>query len=135
MTEECKPSTSEIKMEIPVEQPSDETLIIKDSNEIMYFNCDLCGLRQRYEYFGNSPPFYRGFKLQEEAYVIEDPFIAPKQGEILILGAHCIHCQKMVCKDSSCSLYYAGTHCINCIKDNVSFFPKVIQDKLNRIVV
>lgn len=113
---------------------TDQVVITKDSNELQYFNCDLCGLREKYEYFGRAPPFSKNFKLSEDSYLIEDPFTAPKQGEILIIGAHCIVCNKMVCKDTPCSLYYHGTYCFDCAKVRASTLPKAVQEKLSRIV-
>lgn len=132
--EENKPSTSDIKTENEQLCTQDETIIEKDSNELKYFDCNSCNLRQKYEYFGKHPPFLKSFVLLENAYVIEDPSVAPKQGQILIIGSHCINCRNMVCKDTSCSLYYKDTFCIDCAKSNVKLFPKIVQEKLNKIV-
>ncbi|CAG9765812.1 unnamed protein product [Ceutorhynchus assimilis] len=126
--EEIEPSTS-ISAET-TEQP----IIKKANNEIKYFECALCNLREKYEYFGKAAPFQKKFILSEDSYVIEDPFAAPKQGEIVVLGAHCVACNKMVCKDLYCSVYYNGTYCIHCAKSGNAKFPKVIEEKLNKIV-
>lgn len=99
-----------------------------------YFQCNKCQLREQYDYFGFEPPFLKKCKLLEEAYVIEDPFTAPKQNEILILGSHCIKCQKTVCKDTECSFYFNGTFCIPCAKLDSKTFPRSVQEKLNKIV-
>lgn len=106
-----------------------------DSEPIKYFQCEICNLRERYEYFGNDPPFTKQYKLLENSYVIEDPFVPPKQNQFIILGTHCIKCTKSVCKDSSCSFYYNGTYCMQCAKINCDMFPPSVQEKINRIVL
>lgn len=103
--------------------------------EIKEFTCENCMLREKYEYFGKEPPYNRKFKYLEEVYAIENPFQPPRQGEILILGSHCIQCNKSVCKDQQCSFFYEGTYCIQCAKGNEMAFPKPVQEKLNKIVL
>jgi len=128
---EVTPSTSEIKEENGdlKTDPDQKAVIEKDRNELQYFECSVCTLREKYEYFGKAAPFLKRFVLLEDSYVIEDPFVAPKQGEALILGSHCNMCSKMVCKDPSCSIYYNRTFCINCAKLDAKSFPKVVQEK------
>lgn len=114
-------------------------LIEKDSankkGEIpRYFECEYCAFKEKYDYFGLEPPFFKKYELKEEAYVIEDPFIPTKQGDIIILGARCIHCLKNVCKDVSCSFYFNGTYCITCAKRNHETFPLTVQQKLSKII-
>ncbi|KAF2901387.1 hypothetical protein ILUMI_04798 [Ignelater luminosus] len=125
-------------MEI-VSQSSDEKIQEKSENEskpeIKYFKCCVCILNEKYEYFGKSPPWVRDYKLEEDAYIIEDPFLPPKRGEFLILGAHCVKCGLAVCKDTNCSFYYIGTYCIKCAKQCSKEFPNAVQEKLNRIIV
>ncbi|CAH0550220.1 unnamed protein product [Brassicogethes aeneus] len=103
--------------------------------DIKYFHCALCGLHEKFEYFGVDPPFVKKYKLLEDTYLVEDPFLPPKQGEMLQLGAHCTKCKKCVCKDPSCSFYYEGTYCIICAKENMKMFPDVVKDKLNKIMI
>lgn len=103
--------------------------------DIKYFDCSLCGLHEQFSYFGIDPPFFRKYRLTENTYVIEDPFMPPKQGEILMLGSHCIKCNKTVCKDQNCSFYYDGTYCIHCAKADIKLFPETVKDKLNKIIL
>lgn len=103
--------------------------------EIKCFECSLCNLREKYDYFGNNPPFSREYRLEEHAYIIEDPFLPPKRGEFLVLGSHCIKCGSGVCKDTQCSFYFGGTYCMKCAKENQKKFPGAVQEKLNRIVI
>lgn len=121
------PSTSAVKEETSVKSEA--------KPEPQYFNCEICALHERYDYFGNSPPFVRHYKLLENAYIIEDPFLPPKQNEFIILGSHCIKCGKSVCKDSNCSFYYGGTYCIYCAKGSIDSFPQNVQQKINKIIV
>ncbi|KAJ8971293.1 hypothetical protein NQ314_000770 [Rhamnusium bicolor] len=109
---------------------ADETL----KEEIQYFQCSSCIFKEKYEYFGSNPPQVKNYILLEDAYVIEDPFLPPKQGKIVILGAHCVKCRKSVCKDVNCSLYFDGTYCIECAKENIKSFPPSVQEKLNRVI-
>lgn len=102
--------------------------------DIKFFECSTCILRVQFEYFGKDPPWYKNYRLMEEAYVIEDPFSPPKQNKIIILGAHCVKCNRIVCKDSTCSIYFEGTYCIKCAKSNMDLFPTSVQSKLNKIV-
>lgn len=126
------PSTSSQKENIKQEQ-NNETETAK--KPVQYFQCSTCPLKEKFDYFGNHPPKMKQFKLTENCYVMVDPFVPPNRGEYLILGAHCIKCNRTVCRDASCSFYFGGTYCVKCAKENGKVFPKVVQDKLNRIVV
>lgn len=107
----------------------------KDKKEIQYFQCTSCNFREKFDYFGREPPFLKNYKLLEDAYVIEDPFLAAKQGRIIILGSYCIQCTRMVCKDINCSMFFKNTFCIHCAKKCLVRFPQGIQEKLNRIII
>lgn len=128
---EVKPGTSEEKPELPIrsKNPGEPSKI-----DIKYFECSTCALRVQFEYFGKNPPWYKNYCLLEEAYVIEDPFSPPKQNKIIVLGTHCVKCDRIVCKDSTCSIYFEGTYCIKCAKSNLELFPASVQGKLNKIV-
>lgn len=101
--------------------------------ENLKFQCSVCKYHERYDYFGMNPSYMKNYILLEDSYVIEDPFLPPRQGEYIILGANCSACNKAVCKDQRCSIYFDKTICINCAKDCLSSFPKVLQDKLNKV--
>lgn len=105
-----------------------------EKGEIQYFQCENCAFRKTYDYFGFEPPFFKKYRLKEESYVIEDPFLPSKMGEIIILGARCINCSKDVCKDINCSFYFNGTYCIPCAKMNSHTFPSIVKDKLDKII-
>lgn len=125
-SQELKPQISEEKPDI---QPTPE------NPEPQFFHCANCLLKEKYDYFGKNPPYTKIYKLSEKAYCIEDPFLPPKQGKFIILGAHCIKCNKSVCKDMNCSFYFAGTYCIQCAKQCSQQFPSTVQDKLNKSVI
>ncbi|KAL1513609.1 hypothetical protein ABEB36_003000 [Hypothenemus hampei] len=120
--------TKTVKSEVKEEK--EDTLTV----EAKYFECTLCGLKERYEYFGKEPPFQKSFILLEDCYVIEDPFLPPKQGHSLILGSNCNSCTKPICKDGNCSVYYNGSFCIKCAKISINKFPNAVQEKLNKII-
>ncbi|KAG5891248.1 hypothetical protein JTB14_004362 [Gonioctena quinquepunctata] len=99
-----------------VKSSSDISKHEKLKEEVKYFQCSTCIFKEKYEYFGSNPSLVKNYILLEDAYVIEDPFTAPKQGKIIILGSHCIVCRKAVCKDANCSIYFDGSYCIECAK-------------------
>lgn len=135
MDVDVKPGTSEEKLETPLKSdPSTEKPSTSAIVNIKYFECSTCVLRVQFEYFGKDPPWYKHFHLLEEAYVIEDPFSPPKRRKIIILGAHCVKCNRIVCKDTTCSVYFEGTYCVNCAKTNIDLFPDSVRGKLNKIV-
>ncbi|KAI4467096.1 cysteine-rich pdf motif domain-containing protein 1 [Holotrichia oblita] len=121
-------SETNIKIEDDKTQPKPE--IVK----LPSFQCAICQLNEKYDYFGMNPPYMRHYLLLEDSYTIEDPFLPPKQGEFIILGANCIKCRKSVCKDQECSIYFDGTICLKCAKDCMSIFPTALQDKINKII-
>lgn len=99
------------------------------------FVCYNCGLSEKYEYFGKNPHFLKAFNLLEDCYVIEDPFLPPKTGECIILGAKCVKCEKEVCCDVNCSFYFCRTYCVICAKENIKNFPENIQKKIDKITL
>lgn len=103
--------------------------------KIVYFECTSCSLREAYEYFGHNPPWTNCYELKEDAYMIQDPFVPRKEAGFIVLGAHCRKCNATVCTDGNCSFYFGGYYCVRCAKSESGGFPKVVQEKLNRIVV
>ncbi|KAF5271111.1 hypothetical protein FQA39_LY08249 [Lamprigera yunnana] len=112
-----------------------ETTEASEATEPQYFQCSICSLKEKYEYFGKSPEFVYSYKLKEDSYIIEDPFLPPRNREYLVLGSHCIKCTRPVCKDSNCSFYFDATYCIRCAKGTEEKFPKPLREKLNRIII
>lgn len=133
---DAHPRTSQDKPSVPIKTETTEASSSSSSTkiDIKYFECATCILRVQFEYFGKDPPWYKNYRLVEEAYVIEDPFSLPKQNQIIILGAHCVKCNRIVCKDTTCSIYFEETYCIKCAKSNLNSFPTSVQAKLNKIV-
>ncbi|KAL3286897.1 hypothetical protein HHI36_001384 [Cryptolaemus montrouzieri] len=129
MKVECEESLIKIQRKEMSQVKGEKDQVVK------YFQCEHCNLKEKYEYFGFEPPFFKKYKLREESYITEDPFLPPKEGEIIILGAHCIRCKKSMCKDIKCSFYFNGTYCIPCAKLSINSFPQSVQDKLNKIVL
>lgn len=125
--------TCEIKPPISEEKP--DTTLETEKPVYQYFHCSNCSLNEKYEYFGKNPPYTKIYQLSEEAFCIEDPFVPPKQGQFIVLGAHCIKCNKTVCKDTHCSFYFGGTYCIKCAKKHAEHFPNLVKEKLNKIAV
>lgn len=135
MDEDIKPGPSEEKPSKILKTNKTENPAPSEEVNIKYFECSTCVLRVQFEYFGKNPPWYKNYCLLEEAYIIEDPFYPPKQKKVLILGAHCVKCNRIVCKDSNCSVYFKGTFCIKCAKSNIDSFPISVQVKLNKVLL
>lgn len=121
--EDIKPTLKEE----PQVQPSE----VK-KKPIQYFQCSSCSLKEKFDYFGDQPPKMKHFRYNENCYVMVDPFVPPNR-EYLVLGSHCIKCNKTVCRDTSCSFYFDGTYCVDCAKECSDKFPKVVQDKISKI--
>eukprot|EP00123_Amoebidium_parasiticum_P005117 comp16367_c0_seq1/m.14209 comp16367_c0_seq1/g.14209 ORF comp16367_c0_seq1/g.14209 comp16367_c0_seq1/m.14209 type:complete len:133 (-) comp16367_c0_seq1:163-561(-) len=94
------------------------------------FNCHLCGLKARVDYYGRKPFFAaRQVVLYEDAYVMRNPFGAGGEGH-LVLGANCTACSRPVCV--GCSTYYTRRYCNTCMAENIRFFPLEIQKEFAR---
>lgn len=102
---------------------------------VQYFHCSTCHLREKFDYYGNQPPKMKHFKFSENCYVMVDPFVPPKEGEYIVLGAHCVTCNRTVCKEAGCSFYFGGTYCVRCAKECTSKFPKTVQERVNKIII
>lgn len=100
---------------------------------VQYFQCSTCSLKEKFDYFGVQPQKMKHFRYAESCYVMVDPFVPPNRGEYLVLGAHCVKCNRTVCRDTSCSFYFAGTYCVKCAKECAGNFPKIVQEKLMKI--
>lgn len=94
------------------------------------FTCSACDLNEKAHYKGTSPPFSRNIVLKYLSYVMKDPFSPPGKGEILVLGADCALCEKQVCINKECSLFYLKMYCLDCCLKSVDKFPVEIRNKL-----
>ncbi|XP_073830091.1 cysteine-rich DPF motif domain-containing protein 1 [Musca autumnalis] len=109
-----------------------------DIDERITFHCKLCGLHEKVHYFGRDPSFVYGLTFSEPTYIMRDPFQPPipkwksKPEYFIAIGAHCINCNEMVCKDTACSFYFKSTYCIECAKVAASKFPTDIQVKIKK---
>ena len=128
------------------------------------FRCYMCDLYAAYNYFGTRPlerhparistggnqqqqqPPKEDVVLLEKCYVCDDPFDELRAFNYLVLGATCHVCERMVCVDNECSLfYYDKRFCLNCARpyamldkssandDNIEF-PHEIVNELRRIM-
>lgn len=96
------------------------------------FTCFLCGMNEKYHYYGRSPPFVKSISFTEEVFVAKDPFVPKDQRLFLLLGSHCSVCNKSVCQSKNCSIFYIKRFCINCAKSHYSTFPKQIQKDIQK---
>lgn len=101
--------------------------------QIVYdFKCSQCGLFEEAHYKGTNPPFSRKIELKYPSYIMKDPFSPPGKGEILILGADCVMCNKTVCISKQCSIFYFKTYCVECVQNSLDKFPIEITNKLKK---
>lgn len=106
----------------------------EEKPEIKYFKCYLCNLEEQYDYYGKEPSFMKKFVMQENCYMIEDPFVASRKGEFFTIGADCSICNRTVCKDAECSFYYLKTYCVKCLKEREKDFPQFLHEKIKKIL-
>lgn len=97
------------------------------------FNCSLCGMTSKFEYFGKKPPSAKNFVFIERVFCIQDPF--GSKNSVLAIGANCSECHKEVCMDRSCSIFYCKRFCGMCAKNMKSKFPAEMHGEINRLAV
>ncbi|PIK34054.1 putative cysteine-rich DPF motif domain-containing protein 1, partial [Apostichopus japonicus] len=90
------------------------------------FCCALCSFSSRYDYFGRKPPFVESIVLMEKAYVLKNPF-TPHDSHLTI-GAHCSQCDKAVCVQQTCSVFYTRRFCKHCVEKHSEEFPQEISE-------
>ncbi|XP_077166188.1 cysteine-rich DPF motif domain-containing protein 1 [Paroedura picta] len=95
------------------------------------FECELCGLRVPYSYYGQKPPNGYSVTLLEDSYVMRDPF-TPDKDKFLVLGSECIWCRKRVCAGTDCSLFYKNRFCLPCANSHSEEFPWEIRQALGK---
>ena len=118
----------------------DETTAVKS------FTCSLCNFSSPFTYFGRKPPSTKSrMVLLEDAYVIKNPFIDPRQAEKvtvsgkpihppLILGSHCAVCRMPVCVAVECSYFYTKRFCKDCMAEYLDRFPDQVKKEFTKNV-
>lgn len=96
------------------------------------FTCSFCYLKERYDYKGMKPPFARQLVYLEECYIMKDPFSLPNRGEVLVLGADCSICKRIVCL--GCSIFYTQRFCLKCASNNMPKLPLQLHGKINNLM-
>lgn len=96
------------------------------------FTCSFCYLKERYDYKGTKPPFARQLIYLEECYIMKDPFSLPNKGEVLVLGADCNICKRIVCL--GCSIFYTQRFCLKCAFNNIQKLPFQLHSKINNLM-
>ena len=111
----------------------DETSAVKS------FTCGICNFTSPYTYFGRKPPTTRSrMVLLEDAYLIKNPFIDPRQAlkstvsgkpthPPLILGSDCSVCRVPVCVAIQCSYFYIKRFCKECMTEYLDHFPEQVK--------
>ncbi|XP_060805369.1 putative transferase CAF17 homolog, mitochondrial [Amyelois transitella] len=102
--------------------------------QVVYnFQCSVCGMTEKANYKGTNPPFSRNIELKWPSYVMKDPFSPPGKGEILVLGADCAMCNKCVCINKECSIFYTKMFCFNCAHNSIDKLPTEIKSKFTQL--
>lgn len=94
------------------------------------FKCSSCNMNEKAHYKGTNPPFSRNIVLKYPSYIMKDPFSPPGKGEILVLGSDCALCDRTVCVNKECSLFYTKIYCLECANKNIDKFPVEIRTKV-----
>lgn len=106
----------------------------EDTAPVVYnFQCVNCNMNEKANYKGIKPPFSRNIVLKYPSYVMKDPFSPPGTGEILVLGADCAMCNKSVCINKDCSLFYQKTYCLDCVNNSLDKFPAEVCNKISQL--
>ncbi|KAL6075513.1 Cysteine-rich DPF motif domain-containing protein 1 [Balamuthia mandrillaris] len=101
------------------------------------FTCSICGMEYPYHHFGNKPPFCASIIYLEDCYVLKDPF-DEEQGRQqekalpICVGSHCSICQRAVCVQASCSLFYTHRFCTDCFDRHQQHFPPQLQKERSK---
>ncbi|XP_061400207.1 cysteine-rich DPF motif domain-containing protein 1 [Musca vetustissima] len=132
-------TTTQTSDDTPKEPTTTET---KETDTVIddriLFHCKLCGLHEKVHYYGEQPSFVYGLEFCEPTYIMRDPFQPPipkwksKPEYFIAIGAECIRCSNMICKDTSCSFFYKRTYCMECAKALATTFPMDIQVKIKK---
>lgn len=96
------------------------------------FTCSFCHLKERYDYKGAKPSFARQLVYLEDCYIMKDPFSLPNKGEVLVLGADCSICKRIVCL--GCSIFYTQRFCLKCASINIQKLPFQLHGKINNLM-
>lgn len=112
----------------------------EDDEPKIEFKCEICSFSNRCHYKGNRPPFANKIQLNEESYVMRDPFSPPPNAQssksnseyFIVIGAHCSVCDRTVCKAAECSMFYVKSFCLSCAKNGIGQFPLEVQSKIKK---
>ena len=117
-----------------------------EASNVKTFTCGICSFTSPYTYYGRKPPSTKSrMVLLEDAYVIKNPFIDPRQAEKvtvsgkpihppLILGSHCSVCRAPVCVAVECSYFYTKRFCKECMEEYLEHFPDQVQREFKKNV-
>ena len=134
-------SQSSNPADTPAKDPAhDEATLVKT------FTCGICNFTSPYTYYGRKPPSTKSrMILLEDAYVIKNPFVDPRQSEKatvsgkpvhppLILGSHCSVCRSPVCVAVECSYFYTKRFCKECMEEYLEHFPEQVRKEFQKNV-
>lgn len=115
----------------------DDKSFMRVEDPVITFTCSSCTMNEIVQYKGTHPPFASNIKLLEPSYVMRDPFqprVKTKPEAFIVIGVDCCICEKPVCKDTTCSFFYAKSFCIKCAAENIHQLPKEVQAKYRKQV-
>ena len=95
------------------------------------FKCFLCGLEEKFEFYGKRVEFAKNVGFKEDTYVMRDPFSPRHEGLFLSLGSNCSKCEKTVCNDLSCSVFWKKRYCKDCAKSYARELPDDLSRRLS----
>ncbi|KJE96837.1 hypothetical protein CAOG_07099 [Capsaspora owczarzaki ATCC 30864] len=105
--------------------------------------CSLCAHPVPYDYTGKTPPFAPRVVFLEDVFAIRDPFAVAAQTaslaaaslpkRCLAMGARCAECNRIVCMQATCSLFYQKRFCALCAKQWANCFPSQLKPDLERL--
>ncbi|KAK7868148.1 hypothetical protein R5R35_003024 [Gryllus longicercus] len=95
------------------------------------FTCYRCGLSEHYDFKGKKTPYSRWIELNEDGYIMQDPF-STNRNDFLLLGSDCSVCEKTICQSPNCSVYYMKRFCLPCAQTCLNKFPSAVQARVRK---
>lgn len=93
------------------------------------FECLVCGEVYKYRTFCKGRNDKTQCLLLEEVFHMDDPFEESSKVPFVV-GGICTLCNKTVCVDPKCSVFYTKRFCLECVKRNPESFPKELLKDL-----
>eukprot|EP01100_Stratorugosa_tubuloviscum_P010152 TRINITY_DN4331_c1_g1_i1.p1 TRINITY_DN4331_c1_g1~~TRINITY_DN4331_c1_g1_i1.p1 ORF type:complete len:144 (-),score=40.04 TRINITY_DN4331_c1_g1_i1:86-517(-) len=118
-------STNEKEIEINNNTDDNLNLIKK------YFTCFNCEVIYSYHKYSTQLTQQDQLQFVEEGFLFREG--NSQNFRVILLGSTCKVCNKIVCVNLKCSLYYSKRFCKVCLKKNKLFFPIELHKEIDQM--